>query len=588
MLLLVIGLLNGHVFGGQNDSKTESSKGSYEQRMEQLIGDELSGTVQTIEQDVYGKGAAMRIIAGQDLDKANEVLLSVASWFDRPHPHGRMLDGEPDFAAALLCRVYYLTHESKNLYPETKTAIENFFTEYDYKSIFPSENHYLLFRSSRYLMASILGDPSKGGVFRVRFNAYRDEAIALKIKDEYWLKDFLTFRAEKGWGEFDSTVYMIADWECLVNLYDYAPSSEIRQLAKANMDLILLGLALNSVDGIYGGAHGRSSIKSSFDHRRSNAYALNYLYFGNCMPKGMRCAVVYGSEYRAPELLVEFANSKRPAYVNRERKHLHNVVDARPYKPLDGSIRKYTYVSPGYVMGCVQFQDEYPKGHECAWYANHQQQHWDLSFTGGGTSLRVFANHPSHASDQNMGNYWAGSTGHFFQQENVLVALYEIPKEMHYQMIHAYFPRKLFDEVVEKKGWLFGRFADSAVALKFSAPYHWVEDGKYAGLEVVSNGNKHALICETRALDDMTFNGFIDEVLKNTISFNAESMELTYRSKAEGTLSINTKGKRELNGKALDLDYPSFASPYAYSSWGSGKVKFDFNGKNVMLGIKGE
>ncbi len=561
---------------------TPSQADGYEQRLGKLVAIELEGEVQDRVQDVYAKAAAMRVLAGVDLDAANEVVKQTAEWFETPHPRGRSLDGEPDFAAAVLSRLYYLAYNNPNLYPETKTAIERFFTEYDYKSIYPSENHYLLFRSSRYLMASILGDAEKG-VFRIRFNAYRDEAAALKVEDEFWLRNFLAFRAKQGWGEFDSTTYIIADWECLINLYDFSPNAEIKRLAKLNMDLILLGMALNSVDGIYGGAHGRSSVKSvPASHAGSNCYALNYLYFGNCGIKSMRTITIYGSDYRPPALLVKFANTKHPAYVNRERKHLHNVVDSLPYEPLDGSIRKYTYITPDYIMGCVQFQDAYPQDHESAWYANHQQLHWDLSFVGGDKSLRIFTNHPSHESDQNMGTYWTGSDGHFFQHKNAFVALYEIPANMHYQLIHAYFPRKLFDEVVEKDGWVFARFGDTAAGLKLSSPYYWTNEGKNADVEIISKGRKHAVVCEVRSLDNITFGDFMKELTNNAILFNAKTMELRYSSKAEGVLAINTTGKREHNGKAEDLNYPSFGSPYAYSKWGSGIVEFKFNGDKIV------
>jgi len=577
------------VGGCQNRIKESASHDAaehadgYDKRLSDLIGYELSDPIQTRVQDVYGKGALMRVLAGADLDAANEILKQTAQWFDSPHPHGRSLDGEPDFSAAVLCRAYYLLYGNDNLYPETKKAIERFFTEYDYKSVYPSENHYLLFRSSRYLMASILRDPVKGSV-GIRFNAYRDEAVALEIEDEYWLKDFLTYRAKRGWGEFDSTTYIIADWECLINLYDFSPNEQIKKLAKINMDQILLGMALNSVDGIYGGAHGRSSIKanSSFDHSTSNCYGLNYLYFGNCSRKGLRCMTVYGSDYRAPAAVVKFANSKHPAYVNLERKHLHNAVDARPYKPLEGSIRKYTYVTPGYILGCVQFQDGYPQGHESAWYANHCQLHWDISFVGGNKSLRIFTNHPSDESDKNMATYWTGSEGHFFQHENAILALYDIPANMHYQLIHAYFPRKLFDEIIEKDGWIFAKAGNTAVGLKFSSPYQWTKEGSYADIEITSEGSRHAVVCEAQTLDGITFAEFMNELLHNDVSFDAKTMELRYSSKAAGVLAIDTKGKRERNGKAEDLNYPSFGSPYAYSKWDSGVVVLNFDGEKIV------
>ena len=578
---------------------------SYEHRLNQLIEQELAGEFQSRQQDVYGKGAALRLVCGVDVEAANKTIKEVAEWFEHPHPRGRALDGEPDFTAYSLSRVYCLAKDSNNLYPDTKAAIERFFTEYDSKSIYPSENHYLLWRSSRYLMAAILGAPvgdtsGKGGgvseaqktvadaVYGVhgehptRFNIYRDEATAIEIEDKHWLRAFLRYRARRGWGEFDSTIYMIAQFECLMNLYDFAPDKQIKELAKVNLDMLVLGMALNSVDGIYGGAQGRGAVLSRFDHKQTNVYAMNYLYFGNCSAKGTRMVVLYGSDYRPPSLIVKLAKGTRPAYANRERKHLHNVVDGCPYEPLEGSIRKYTFVTPSYIMGCVQFQDDYPQGHAGAWYANHSQHQWDLSFVGD-TQLRVFAGHPVGEGDKAHGSYWAGGTGHFFQQRNALVALYDIGPEKRYQMIHAYFPRKRFDEVVEKEGWVFGRYGNAAVGLRFSNPCRWVEKGKYANMEIISDGNKHAVVCEARSLDEISFEGFIDELIGNKVVFDEGSMELSYSSKAEGVLEINTKGKRRHNGKNEDLNYPSYGSPYAHSKWDSGIVEINFDGEELVL-----
>ncbi len=571
----------------------------YESRLKSVIDKQISGEVQDRQQDVYGKTAALRIVKGVDLDEANEIVLSVAEWFEHPHPRGRKLDGEPDFAAYNLCRLYHLAKDSENLYPETKKAIERFFTDYDSKSIFPSENHYLLFRSSRYLMAATLKNPPENGksaeevskiyvdedIYHRWFEAYRDEAAAIEIEDKHWLRGFLKYRTKHGWGEFDSS-YIHAQFECLINLYDFAPDEQIRDLAKLNLDMLTIGMAFNSVEGIYGGARGRGGPKSGFDHKTPASYMINHLYFGNCPAVGkLPMILFYGTDYRPHPLIVRFARSRKEPYVHRERKHLHNVIDARPYEPLEGSIRKYTYVTPKYIMGCVQFQDDYPEGHVGAWYRNHQQHQWDLSFVGD-TLLRVFTGHPIGKDDGLPGRYWIGSGGEFFQHRNALVAVYDIDPEMTYQFIHAYFPKERFDEVVEKGSWVFARYGSSAVGLRFSSPYRWVEEGRYAGEEIISEGGKHAVACEVRSLESITFEEFTKELLANKAVFNKDTMAFSYHSQAEGLLEIDTSGKRRHNGRDEDLDYPSFASPYTFSKWGSGVLDMTFDGEKVIFDAK--
>ncbi|MFI4911857.1 MAG: hypothetical protein ACIAQZ_09350 [Sedimentisphaeraceae bacterium JB056] len=586
-----------------NSSIGEVENG-YQKRFNNLVQEQLQGAPQSRKDDVYGRNAALRLVKGVDLDEVNAIVKEVAQWFEHPHPRGRMLDGEVDFAAATLCRLYYLTKDNDNLYLETKQAIEKFFTEYDFKSIFPSENHYLLFRSSRYLMASTLALPPedfpsgeytdetigtiymKDGIYHRWFENYRDEAAVLAVQDKNWLLDFMRFRTEKGWGEFDSA-YIHAQFECMLNLYDFSPDQKIKELARLNLDMLTLGMAINSVEGIYGGARGRGGPKSGFDHKTPASYLINYLYFDNNQLSRSHFPMIhfYGTEYRPLPLIVKLARGEREPYVNLERVHLHNVLDPRPFEPLEGSIRKYTYVTPKYIMGCVQYQDDYPEGHAGAWYRNHQQHQWDLSFVGD-TLLRVFTGHPLGPDDGEPGRYWIGSGGQFFQQRNALIALYDIEPRMTYQYIHAYFPRQRFDEIVERGNWIFGRYGKSAVGLRFSSPYKWVTEGRYKDEEIICEGSKHAVVCETANLDDKSFEQFINELTSNKAEFNKEKMYFVYSSKSEGVLEIDIDGKRRHNGRDENLDYPRFVSPFAYSEWGSGEVAINYDGEKIVLKVE--
>jgi hypothetical protein len=537
--------------------------------------------------EICGAGALFTLASGGDAAASNTELRRVAEWFDHPHPHGRDLQGEPDFAAIKLCRAWHRFGASGTLEKQTLEKISRFFLSHQFASIYQSENHALLFHTARYLMA--------GAFPEERFIAYRRVGAVLQEEDGIWLKRFLRYRAGHGWGEFDSSAYLAPVWECLTCLFDFSPDAELQRLAGAMLDLVLADFEVDALHGMYGGAHGRIYPPQALDHAAENTLLLHYLYFGGEPPaadhmNGFMIDALTSSYRPHPTVAALALNRDRP-YENRERKHLHSMADVLPEEPLAGSIRKYTYWTPDYVMGCVQFQDPYPAGkcphhpHEkevavlpeqrrAEGYAHHQQHQWDLSFSSR-TNARLFTHHPGNDGEH---NYWTGDRlcgcGHFFQNRSALVALYEIPPGQPFQLIHAYVARAAFDEIVEEHGFLFVRAGTAYGALRLLSGYRWTQDGEWKDREIIAEGPRHAVVCE--AGQEADFGGFAPfrgEIAANTIRFDAERMELGYASRRAGHLRIDTRGGRYLDGVQAELDYPAYGSPWLRAAWGSERVE---------------
>ncbi|MDF2814411.1 MAG: hypothetical protein K0Q81_611, partial [Paenibacillus sp.] len=548
----------------------QQSKEEFEQRrtglLEQLAGRDLP--------DIYGGWAIANLSLNRKSAEANIRLQRAALWFENPHPHGRDLRGECDFVAMKLCRAYLeFGHDSGSLDSFTMERIKAFFLIRDFQSMYDSENHHLLFHTSRYLMAHALRQE--------RFVAYGCDGAELEEIDRDWLEQFIRFRARRGWGEFDSTCYFGPEWECLTTLYDFAPDTKLKRMAGMMLDVLLTDLVLESLNGMCGGAHGRIYSAHAHNYAKDSVYPLMYLYFGNVDPStvGDNCLVdALLSGYRPNDIIMDIALNRSESYENRERKHLHNVDDCLPAQPLEGSIRKYTYRTPDYVMGCVQYQDDYPDI-PSAWYAHHEQHEWDLTF-GTNTMARLFTHHPG--IDGNEHGYWTGDLGckcgsgcgHFFQNRTALVALYDIPPEAPYQMIHAYIPRTYVDEVVEENETIYIREGRVFAALKLLNGYKWSVGGPWSQMEVFSPGGKNGVVCEVGHADDFgDFAAFRQEIASNPIVFDRSSMTLTYQSRRSGQLMIDASGKRVLDGKPVDLEYASYESPYMHSDWDSGKIR---------------
>ena len=531
---------------------------------------------------IYGIRAIANLALDRDHASANAELREVAAWFQLPHPTGRDHLGECDFVAMKLCLAYHHPAIKRHLEAETLAAIRRFFLAERFDSKYGSENHALIFHVSRHLMAQALPEEN--------FTRYGARGISLCGEDRDWLADFLRFRAERGWGEFDSACYLVPDWEALTCLHDYTGDAELRRLTGMMLDLLLADMAVDSLNGMYGGAHGRIYTPQALDHVHESTYPLQYLYFGlgdpACAHKCLIDALL--ADYRPHPLVVDIALNRPAAYGNRERKHLHKMSDTRPSHPLDGSIRKYTWYTPEYILGCVQYQDPYPED-TCGdrWYAHHQQHQWDLTF-GTRTDARLFTHHPG---DFNEHNYWTGDLrcgcGLFFQHLNVVLALYDIPAGQPYQFIHAYVPRAAFDELREDGCTLCVRVGSVYAALVFIDGYEWVREGEYAEREVISRSARTGAVCEVGTAGEFDgFSAFCAEMFASRRELDRDSMSLTYHSRRCGAITLDRSGRREVCGQPADLDYPTYDCPYLRSAWKSGVVELLQGERRLLLDFR--
>lgn len=103
--------------------------------------------------DLYGGMAIANLSKGIYVEACNQRLLRTAEWFEHPHLYGRDPQGESDFAAIKLIRALYQFEPIGLLQEATSSSIRNFYLNHDFESKYKSENHMLLFHTSRYLAA---------------------------------------------------------------------------------------------------------------------------------------------------------------------------------------------------------------------------------------------------------------------------------------------------------------------------------------------------------------------------------------------------------------------------------------------------
>jgi hypothetical protein len=547
--------------------------------------------------NVFGAYSSMLLRLGLQTEAANRTLRSICASMGKVRDrNGRAVTGE-NFTALELARAYCATLGTDFMEEDTRKAIREVFRTFDFSPPFGSENHFITSRVARYLMAQHMPDDFFAGYGKAT-------GSELVIIDGKALKEFIRYRAQTGWGEFDSGAYQALSYNIILTLYDLSEDEELRQLVGMMANLMLADAAVDTLDGIYGGARGRvmDQVRNQGvgTAKEDKTKYLQYMYFGIkevYAPSGSSPLLTFSklhywqrsreyllSSFRPMDIVVDIALGRDEPYENRERKHLHNTHDPIPEVSTDGSIRKYTYYTPSFIMGSVQWQDPYPAGHPGAGYAKHQQYDGGLSIPRG-TSTHIYVHHPG---DNPQHGYWVGDWGclchETFQHKSVQLSMFKIPENQKYQFIHAYLPIAKFDEVAEAEGWIFVRCGDVFAALYLSDGYEWTLKGKWAGEEVISRGSRKAAILEAAEASDFeSFADFRNRILENEVWFDPEAMSVRYRSLRGDRVEMDYKGERIVNGELYDLDYNLYDSTYMQSEWRSGVVQLFYGNDSVVL-----
>ena len=539
---------------------------------EKMIADYLA---EDLEKDTYGGCSLARLLFAADTGReADGWLGRLARWFELPHPTipGRGPEGEPDFVAHKLVRACCSVEDK--LSGETRELIRRFFTEHDFESKYKSENHMLLFHTSRYLYA--LRYPET--VFR-QYGMTAAEAVE---EDRHFLQEFIRFRAQRGWAEFDSYGYSPEDFTALLNLCDFG-EPQMRNYAEMSANLLLMDMLMDcSKEGYCGGAHGRIYESSVFDHRKSGLYLLYSLYFGEDVPDGMYLEPL-ASDFVPADYVYALFRSRPKAWGNRESKHLHSITYETPHRQVPqvpGSINKRTFVTPDYMIGGITWQDGYPEGSPAAWYAHHQQHEWELTLLTG-PDVRIFTHHPGSTGPEGKEHgYWTGDLfcccGQFFSDRNIAMATYDIP-EKELPFIHAAIPFKRL-ETEQEGNYLWMKASDRLYAML------WLSQGISQGgrgmeeTEVRSYGRKHGVVCMAATKEECgSYEAFQEMAKANRPEFDPEAMTLSYSN-----LKMSPRD-RMIDGVRVVFPYDTYDSPCMHSAFGSGVIEtgqviMDFNG----------
>lgn len=521
------------------------------------------------DEDAYSDYPIIHLMNNQNVEEANRKIKNTALYMDIPHPYGRDVRGENDFAAMRLCVAIYEVYDK--LTEENKMLIKRFFLERDFTSMYGSENHVFMMRVPRYLAAQFYKEDFK------QFGLTYKEVLE---NDKKYIMDFIKFRAKYGVGEFTSA-YLLVDLFMCATLHNYAEDPEIKNIAQMGLDLLTVE-ALHNLDknGYLSGGAGRTYFFDRVGTHSAEKVKQRYI---DLIPSGDHNSAL--TPHSIDEFIINaFLNRKYPDEVFEE-KHLHSMYawrsDVPDWKHIEklhnaGSISKYTYLSDDYSIGAICHQDDYPVDEtEDYVYAHHQQIEWSMTIPGKDEedSTRLYTSHPG-LTDQHR--HWTGDLdcccSKAYANKNTLLTIYDIEKEDKLEYTHMFFEMGKYDKIEKDGNNLFLRKNNVNVFVHVANPYALnVKEN-----ELISQGRENAYVFRVEV--DADFDEFVKKYKNMPVKFDKETMRLEFDG-----LFIDKNG----NGKAdAPENYPYgcvYRSNMVTAKWGEGIVFVHDKDKTLVL-----
>jgi len=446
---------------------------------------------------------------------------------------------------------------------------ESFRTYMPYRG--DTENHWVMYYTSLYLMAQLWPD-------RDGSQWYTGKSSAENLREAAgWLESWVRLTTTRGQGEYDSPAYMGYYFLSMSYLAAWARDPAMKMRAVMMIEYLTADYAAETLDGVYVGAHSRVYDREVLEKWAVLSSDFGWVLFGLGHPldppSNAILFYVLASAYQPPEILRHIASDRSQPYTHYELKRTRNRW--RFFDELHGPVYKTTYVRREYAVGSDQGGTLQPI----------QEHSWDVTWSVAdprGVQNTLFTLNP-HSSLHELETYFTfpadiGISGvvsskksydspdkfnggspyeKTFQDQDTLVALYDIEPGARFPHINGFFSKDLSETVEDPSGWIFARGGDALIACRPLQPYVWkpIEGG---GRRLFSPYLKNGMVVQVAARDE-----FADmQAFRRTI------LALPLEFALDGAPSVRF---RSLRGRMLEFVYGQAPKrdgiPLDYGNW---------------------
>lgn len=350
-----------------------------------------------------------------------------------------------------------------------------------------TENHWLLYYTSLYLMTQLWPNLPAAAWFNGK------DSETNHREAERWIRRWMEVTLDDGQGEYDSTHYMGLYLFSMSYLAAWAADADLRRRAQMMLEWLMADYAAENLDGIHVGAHARADDRSVLEKWYAVSSDFGWLLFGLGYPlPGYSYPAFYYAVSAAlppPEVIHRIATDRSQPYTHREIHRTRNRW--RFHDERSVPVYKTTYVCRDYAVGSNQGGVFQPV----------QQHSWDVTWAVDdprGVHNTLFALHPHYdvrdlqayytrppdllveyfrrfrPSYDSPDKFLGGSPyEQILQDQDTLIALYDIPAEAPWPHLNGFFSKDLTRLEEHPSGWIFCQGGQAFIAYRPLAPYEW-------------------------------------------------------------------------------------------------------------------
>jgi hypothetical protein len=485
------------------------------------------------------------------------------------------------------------------LTPSARTALRQSWKTYmPYRG--DTENHFLLYYTSLYLMSQLYPDDGPDTWFTGKSS--RENMAESREWIEYWVRLTTT----RGQGEYDSPGYLPEFAIPMSYLAAWAKDDKLKKRATMMLDYLMADYAVENLNGTYVGAQSRVYDAELLNKGTNPANEYGWLWFGfSERTPGWTLWYAVSSAYEPPEIIRQIATDRSTPYTHYERKRTRNRW--RFHDERHGPVYKTTYMRREYAVGSDQGGVLQPI----------QQHSWDVTWSvpgdSRGTHNSFFTVQP-HSSHFELQTYFVFNpdTGlqdvvqskklydsphklsggspyeQIAQHQDTVVALYNIPHGARFPQINGFFSKDLAEVREDPSGWIFMRGGEALIACRPLQPYMW-RDIEGGGRRMFSPHLNNGVVVQVAAASEFpNLDAFRKAILGLPLKFSMSPRpSVSFRTLRGASIEFNYDQRPEINGKPLDyVGWPLFGGPLLEAAVDSETLLIRHAGKRRMLDFK--
>lgn len=443
-----------------------------------------------------------------------------------------------------------------------------------------SENHHLQAWVSFWGAAQIFSNHPLYSTYTYADGSTPAEmAAAFDAYFKAWFRD----RSVKGLlVEVNSPIYAKYSLNTLFNLADFATDPELKTAAGAMLDIYFADWAMDQIDGVRGGSRHRCYPGPYSDTHPGGGAEHAWYMFGvgsgpNTHPGAMGGMTTFWRPSRAA-IGLALDTSGRGSYGYASRRlgladlsaETPPVYGGSAMDPDGGSLLRYTWCTPDFVMGMSQMEAR----SAADWMGISSQNRWNGVIFGGHNTARIFTQRPDPASGSVYNEEWG------VQHKGAMILQHlKAAQGSTAQMV--WFDSSLSRE--EISGWIFAEAPRAYAAVKI-LDGGWSWNGSFA---VLTNKYSPIIMEVGRKQDYDSFAAFRSEIMANSLVWNGSRLDYTSTG-YDTTLTLFTdeSAPPQVDGTFIDFNpKKAYDAPYLQGEFGGGPVIINYGDDRTVHGV---